>query len=214
MSFMKFLQGIGDRLGILESVSPPESAPAMQIRTRIISLRDLAGEIRSGEVKALADSSGELAAPFEKIFEAAGISSDGWTIAKHRQIIEKESEQKSREMVQKTVLDLLRSAGLSSEILVKDAIARDQALDAFEARVNEKMEERNKACKKRLLEMEEQIKSLQEESVRISENLKVDEEKWHEWKKGKRAYERELAATAAYLVDHRIVTTDEEDVGN
>ena len=186
----------------------------MQIRTRIISLRDFAGEIRSGEVKALADSSSELAAPFEKIFEAAGISSDGWTIAKLRQIIEKESEQKSREMVQRTVLDLLRSAGLSSEILVKDAIARDQALDAFEVRVNEKMEERNKTCKKRLLEMEEQIKSLQEEGARISENLKLDEEKWREWKKGKRAYERELAATAGYLVDHQVVTIDDEEVEN
>lgn len=211
MSFIKFMQVIGDRLGILESVSTAESKPETRIRTRVISLRALAIEIRSGEVNALADASGELAAPFEKIFEAAGISSDGWTMEKLKRVIDRETEEKSREAAQKAVLDLLNAEGVSSEILVKDAIARDQALDAFEIRINEKMRERNRACEKRLMEMQEQIRCLQEESVRISEGLKVDEAKWLEWKKGKRVYERELAFIASYLVDHPVVTTDGEN---
>jgi hypothetical protein len=215
MTFIKFLQGIGDRFGILESVSTAESAPATRIQTRVVSLQELVSEMRSGEVKALADSPGELAAAFEKIYEAAGISPKPgeWTMDRLREVIQKETDQKkSRAETQKAVLDLLKSEGVPSEILVRDAIARDQALDAFEARVGEIMGERKETCRRRLLEIETQIKNLQDENAKISENLKIAEKKWHEWRKGKRAHERELASLVGYLVDHPVVTMDEEDV--
>jgi hypothetical protein len=215
MKFIKFLQGIGDRFGILESISTTESAPATRIQTRIVSLQELASEIRSVEIKALADSPAEIATTFEKIFEATGISSKPgeWTMDRLQEAIQRETDQKkSRAEVQKAVLDLLTSEGVSSEILVKDAIARDQALDAFEARAGERLYERREACRRRLLEIEAQIKNLQDENAKISEKLKTDEEKWRDWRKGKRAYERTLASTVGYLVDHPVVTIDEEDV--
>jgi hypothetical protein len=215
MIFIKFLQGIGDRLGILESVSTQESAAATRIQTRIVSLQELAREIRSGEVTALADGPGELLTPFEKIFEAAGISCkpDDWTMERLTQVIKKETEKlHSKEAVQKAVLDLLQSEGISSEILVKDAIARDQALDAFEARVQERMSERSKTFEKRLREIETQVKSLEEESAKTREILKADEETWREWKRDKRVQERELAASVGYLVDRPVITMDEEDI--
>jgi hypothetical protein len=217
MTFLKFLRGIGDRLGILESVSCPQSTATTRIETRIVSLQELAQEIRSGEVKALADSSAELSMPFEKIYEAAGISlsPEEWTMVRLKQVIGREMElKKTRDEVQKVVLDLLKAEGVSAEILVKDAIARDRALDAFEASVSDKMRDRNQSNKRRLLEIESEIKNLTDESAKISENLKADEEKWHQWREDKRAQERELASIAAYLVDHRVVTTEEEENGN
>ena len=42
--------------------------------------------------------------------------------------------------------------------------------------------------------------------------MKADEEKWREWKKHKRARERELASMVGYIVDHPVITSDEEDV--
>jgi hypothetical protein len=215
MTFIKFLQGIGDRFGILESVSNSESMPATRIQMRIVSLQELASEMRSGEVNALADSPAELATTFDKIFEAAGISSNPgeWTMDRLQEIIQRETDQKkSRAEVQKAVLDLLKSEGVPSETLVKDAIARDQALDAFEARVGERINARREACRRRLLEIEAQIKNLQNENAKIFENLKTDEEKWRDWRRGKRAHERALASTVGYLVDHPVVTIDEEDV--
>jgi hypothetical protein len=215
MTFIKFLQGIGDRFGILESISMAESAPATRIQTRMVSLQELASEMRSVEVKALADSPAELDTTFDKIFEAAGISSKpgGWTMDRLQEAIQRETDQKkSRAEVQKAVLDLLKSEGVSSETLVKDAIARDQALDAFETRVGERIYERKVAFGRRLLEIEAQIKNLQDESAKVAENLKTDEEKWRDWRKGKRAHERVLASTVGYLVDHPVVTIDEEDV--
>jgi hypothetical protein len=213
MSFFKLLEGIGDRLGILESVSTPESKPATRIQTRSVSLQELASEIHSGEVRTLADSPAELLIPFEEIFAAAGISSkpEDWTIERLKQVIAREDgRQKSRDAVQKAVLEHLRSESVQAETLVKDAIARDQALDAFESRVNEKMRHRNQTCKQRLLELETQIKDLREESVKIEAGLKADEGRWSEWKRRKREYERELAATAGYIVDHPVVTTDDQ----
>jgi hypothetical protein len=214
MSFFKFLEGIGDRLGILESVSTPESKPATRIQTRSVSLQELASEIRSGEVRTLADSPAELSIPFEEIFAAAGISSkpEDWTIDRLKQLIASEAgKQKSRDAVQKAVLEHLGSESVHAETLVKDAIARDQALDAFESRVNEKMRDRNQACKRRLLELETQIKELREESAKIEAGLKADDGKWSEWKRRKREYERELAAAAGFIVDRPVVTMDEEE---
>jgi len=213
MTFFKLLQGIGDRLGILETTSNPESAPVSRIQTRSVSLRELASEIRSIEVRDLADGPAELMIPFEKIFEAAGISSkpENWTIDRLKGVVENEScKQKPREEVQRRVLELLASEGVSTETLIKDAIARDQALDSFQSRADEKMHERRQSCKNRLLEIEQQIKDLEAERGTLEESLKAEEDKWREWKKKKRANERELASLTSYIVDHPVITMDEE----
>jgi len=213
MTFFKLLQGIGDRLGILETTSNPESALVSRIQTRSVSLRELASEIRSIEVRDLADGPAELMIPFEKIFEAAGISSkpENWTIDRLKGVVENESfKQKPREEVQRRVLELLASEGVSTETLIKDAIARDQALDSFQSRADEKMHERRQSCKNRLLEIEQQIKDLEAERGTLEESLKAEEDKWREWKKKKRANERELASLTSYIVDHPVITMDEE----
>jgi hypothetical protein len=214
MTFFKFLQGIGDKLGILETVSTSESVQTTRIQTRTVSLRELTIEIRSGEIRVLADSPAELLIPFEKIFEAAGISSkpEDWTIERLKNILASEScKGKPRESVQKTVLQTLASAGIPAEALVKDAMARDQALDSFESRVSERMRERKQSCNNRLLQIGLQIQCLQEEDAKVRESLKADEDKWREWRRQKRAQERELALLASYIVDRPIITTDDEE---
>jgi hypothetical protein len=214
MTFIRLLQGIGDRLGILESVQTRESGPARKIQTRTVSLRELACEIRSGEVEALADSPSELTIPFDKIFDAAGVSAkpEEWTIERLKQVISSETAKyEAREAVQTAILEILKSEGVAVETLVKDAMARDQALDSFENRVSEKMQERRQTCKHRLLDLENQIQDLREQTRKLESGLKADEEKWREWRRCKRAHERELASLAGYIVDHPVITTDEEE---
>ncbi len=214
MSFIKLLQGIGDKLGILESVASSESTPARRIQTRTVKLRELAGEIRSGDIQALADTPSELSIPLEEIYTAAGISGkpDDWTIEKLGLMVAEESEKaKSREDIQKAVLDRLQAKGVSTEALIRDAIARDQALDAFEARVADKMQARNQACGKRMAEIDAQIASLRQEKTQIETSLDADSRKWREWKRMKRSQERVMASSAGYIVDHPVVTTDEEE---
>ena len=213
MAFFKFLKGIGDKLGILETAPGPESAPVSRIQTRIVSLQDLEGEIRSGEIRALADSPAELTIPVEKIFEAAGISSkpEDWTVVRLKQVVERESARKEpRESVQRAVLEMLNSKGVSPEVIVKDAIARDQALDSFESRVTEKMEERLQSCRKRLQAIEQSIRELKDESAGLESRMRVESEQWKEWRRAKRAHERELASLVSYLVDRSVITADED----
>jgi len=214
MSFIKLLQGIGDKLGILESVPSTDSIPATCIQTRTISLKELASEIRSGEVQALADSPSELSISFEEIYSVAGIPAkeEDWTIERLKPVIAGESAKtNSRTAVQKAVLELLQSKGVPTESLIKDAMARDQALDAFEARVGERMRDRNQAYKKRMAEIEAQIDGLREEHARMEASLKAEDQKWREWKRLKRAHERDLAAAASYIIDNPVITTDDEE---
>jgi hypothetical protein len=214
MSFVKFLQGIGDRLGILERVEVPGTPPTARIQTRSISLRELASAIKSDEIRTLADSPTELSVPFEKIYETAGISSNpqDWTIERLKQVLSGESlKNKPREEVQKSVLDLLNSEGVPVEKIVKDAVARDQALDSFETFVREKMQIRMETCKNRKMELESRIRDLQEENRALEKALKADEEKWREWRMQKRAREQELATLVGCVVDHIVITLDNED---
>jgi hypothetical protein len=211
MSFVKFLQGIGDRLGILERVEVAGSSATARIQSR-----ELASEIKSDEIRALADSPTELSVPFERIYETAGITSDpqDWTIERLKQVLSAESfKNKPHEEVQKSILDLLNSEGVPVEKIVKDAMARDQALDSFEAFVREKMQTRMETCKNRKMELESRIRNLQEENKALETALKADEEKWREWRKHKREREQELAALVSCVVDHLVITLDNEDRG-
>ncbi len=216
MSFFKFLQGVGDKLGILETVSNLGTEPNVRIQTRVVTLQELTMEIKSGEVRALADSTAEFEVPFDAIFQTAGLSTNpqDWTVDRLKQLIATEPFQnKSQEEARRLVLDRLNAEGVPAEKVVRDAIARDQALDSFEAYARKRMQERAEACKRKQLEIELQIKNLHQEKADLEEKLKADEGKWHEWKKRKRACERDLASTASYIVDHPVITTDDDDAG-
>jgi chromosome segregation ATPase len=215
MSFLKYLQGIGNRLRILEAVADPSASPETRIQTRNVSLQELESEIRHRELHELVESPEEFSIPFEKIFETAGICSkpQDWTIERLRQWIAREPlAGKPREEAQKAILDKLNSESAPIEAIIKDAVARDQALDSFESRMSEKMKERRDACRKRMIEIETQIKDLRQESMQLDDRMGSDEKAWQEWRRQKRAHERDLAFIASYIVDHPVITIDDENL--
>jgi hypothetical protein len=214
MSFVKFLQGIGDRLGLLETIAATGAPPTVSIQTRMVSLQELASEINSGEIRALADSPAELSVSFDVIYKTAGIPSNpqDWTIERLKQFVSSDSlKGKSREEMQQSILAMLNSEGVPVEKIVKDAMARDRAIDSYEAFVRDKMQVRMKTCKNRLMELKSRIRDLQEESKALETTMNADEEKWREWRKHKRAREKELALLVGYIVDHSVITLDNED---
>jgi hypothetical protein len=215
MSFLKYIQGIGNRLRILEAVADPAAVPESRIQTRTVNLKELECEIGYREVHELVESPAELSIPFEKIFETAGICSkpEDWTIERLRQwIASGPLADKPREEAQKTILNQLGAEGAPIESIIKDAVARDQALDSFEASMSAKMKDRRDSYGKRKIEIEAQIKDLQQESVQLDDRMGSDEKAWQEWRKQKRALERDLAFIASYIVDHPVITTDDENV--
>ncbi len=213
MSFLDMLQDLGDRLGILEAADAPAAQATVKIKTRTVTLADLATEIKAEEVRALADLPAELTIPFEKIFEAAGVGAPehGWNIDRLKDfLLAGQFKDMEHEAAQKAVLKKLGSESIPVEDLVRDAMARDKALDSFESFTRKKVEGRMAACERRLAEIEAQIKSLQTETRDLQEKSRIDQEKWREWRRQKRARERELAWTVGFVIDRQVITTDDD----
>ena len=207
------IQSVGGRLGIIEKPEAGKAAaqPA-KIQTRSVTLEQLKTEIRAEEVRALAEAPAELTVPFEKIYETAGLPKlpSGWSIDRLRQLLEMESfKGQPREAMQSRILETLSKDRVDAEDLVKDAVARDQALDAFERFVERKMRERLAAHDRKQSELEAKVAELRKESSRLRELADAESGRWREWLKQKRAVEHELARLVSYLVDRPVITTDE-----
>ncbi|HYK87654.1 MAG TPA: hypothetical protein VE398_02720 [Acidobacteriota bacterium] len=214
MSFLDLLQDLGDKLGILESASGLAAQPASKIQTRTVTLAELTTEIRSEEVRALADLPAELAVPFEKIYDTAGIQrpANGWNVDRLKQFLLTDAfKNKDRTVVQTAILNILKTENATVEDVVKDAMARDKALDAFEAFVQKKMNDRMAVRERKAAELESQISAIRSELDELKERGAADDAKWKEWRRQKRAQERELAWAVGYLIDRQVITTDDEE---
>ena len=213
MNLIELLRAVGDRLGIVEMRPATSAAPSAKIQTRTISLKDLLTEIRQDEVRVLAELPAELSIPFEQIFATAGVkaAAHGWTVERLKQVLQTEAHQpKDRVEAQKAILNLLANENVSVEEVVKDAVARDQALDAFEVFVREKMERRIAARLRKRSELESRIRTLQEELDRLQGEAAQDEKQWRQWQHNKKAMEQELAWAVGYLIDRPVITTTDE----
>jgi len=213
MGLLAALKNIGTRLRIIQAVPAKDGGPPRRVSTRMASIDELGAELRSEEVRALAQLPAELSVAFEKVFEAAGIKTDTktWTIERLRDLLKTEQfRSMDRTAVQKAVLGLLSAEKALVEDLVKDAVARDKAIDAFESFVRKKMEERRTARERRIAEIETQVRQLKDECSRLREETKVDQEQFGQWRRRKTAYEREMAWAVNYLVEGQVVTIDSD----
>jgi hypothetical protein len=213
MGFLDMVQSVGGRLGIIEKPAARGAAgrPA-KIRTRSVTLEQLKTEIHAEEIQALAEAPAELTVPFEKIFETAGLPRlpSGWSIDRFRELLETEPfKGKARETIQSRILEALSKDKVAAEDLVKDAVARDQALDAFEKFAERKMRDRLALHERELSEVEAKIAELHKESSRLRQLAEADGRSWGDWLKRKRAHERELARVVGHLIDRPVITTDE-----
>jgi hypothetical protein len=215
MYLLELLQSVGDRLGIIEKEgSRRASGSHRKIRTRVVTLADLKSEIKTEEVRALADTPAELAVPFEKIFETAGLPSlpSGWNIDRLSKLLGTAPfRDQPRETVQRMILEILASEKVNVEDLVKDAVSRDQALDAFEKSVERRMADRIAASEHELAETKARIDDFRRECVRLEGMIAAETDKWREWRGKKRSHERDLARTVSYLIGREVITTDADD---
>ncbi len=214
MGLVELLESLGDKLGIIAKAEGNAAHPAAKIRTRSVTLQELTSEIKAEDVRALADLPAELSVSFEKIIEAAGIAPGphGWTIDRLTRLLQSDEFKKlSREDAQKRIMAVLAAAGVEAEELVKDAIARDQAMDAFEKTARTKMEERQATRERQSAELAAKIKDLEKENARLREQIAAEQTRWREWRSKKRAQERDLAWTVGYLISQQVITTDDTD---
>ena len=213
MSLLEMIESLGGRLGIIERPSARKTSKVpVKIRTRVVTLAELQSEIKSEEVRALAEAPAELTVAFEKIFETAGIQlpESGWNIEKLSQLLHTDPfKDQPREAIQRRVLEVLGAEEVDPEALVKDAMARDQALDAFEKYAQRKMMDRIAGYERKSGEVRTRIDELQKERARLEALVSEEWERWREWQARKRAHEQELAWAVGHLIDRPVITTDE-----
>ncbi len=212
MSFIDLLETMGGRLGILEARPKESPADALKVETRTITIEELKMEIRSEDVRTLAELPSELTVPFDKIFAAAGATSPahGWSVSRLKALVKTEPyRSQDHETAQKAVVGLLSAEKVQAEDLVREAMAQDQALDAFEIFVCRKVDDHMAATQHQVNEVEARIQALQSERARLVAHMQLEKEKLRDWRLSKRAYERELAAAIRYVTDRPVISTDE-----
>jgi hypothetical protein len=207
MNLLSMLRALGDRLGILELSKAPQqpSAPA-KVHTRTITLAELIMTIQTTEVCHLADLPSELSVPFQEVFKAAGIGvpSGGWTVDRLLEFLNTDRIRRmDHAQAQHETLGMLAAEKVDAADILKDAISRDQALDAFEECVIKKRQQWQTE-KKQLLE------ELKQQQRRVEQEIEVEQKKWTEWRRLKRQRELDMARAVGYLVDRPVISTEEE----
>jgi hypothetical protein len=207
MNLLATLRKLGDRLGIIE-LSPAgqnPSAPA-KVQTRIVTLSELIMTIQVRDVRELAKLPAELSTPLEEIFKAAGISTPagGWTIDR---LLEFVNSEKIRGMgqaeAQRETLGMLAAEKVDNAEVIKDAISRDQALDAFEDSIAKKRQQWQS-------EKRQVIAALKEQQRLLEEEMAAEEKKWNAWRRMKRQRELDMARAVGYLIDKPVISIEDE----
>jgi hypothetical protein len=137
--------------------------------------------------------------PFEDIFKAAGIhsTSTGWNVERLYEFLNTDRiRAMDRSAAQEEALRMLAAEKVDARDLIKDAVSRDQALDAYQDFMSRKREPR--------------IRALEEQRKRLEEEIAAEEENWREWRQRKRQREREMAQAVGYLIEGPVITMDEE----
>ena len=198
MDLLGMLRKLGDRLGIIELKPDPQhpSVP-MKIQTRTITLTELT--IQIGGVKEVADLPAELPVSFEDIFKSAGIPAPpaGWTVERLLEFLNREPIRgMDRAEAQRETISMLAAEKVDSAEIIKDAILRDQTLDAFEDLMAKKRNQWQ-------MEKKQQIEALKQE-------IAAEEKKWNGWRRQKRQYEQNMARAVGYLIDRPVISIEEE----
>jgi hypothetical protein len=199
MNLLTMLRRLGDRLGIVE-VSP-DSSPStpVKVQTRSITLSELTMTIQVTDVRNLADSPAELLISFEDVFKAAGISTppDGWSIERLGELVNTQKQaRRDRTAAQQEIARTLASSNVDAADVIRDAISRDQALDAFADSV----------LKKRQRWVAERKREIQS----IEQQITEEEQRWKDWRRKKRQWEQDAAEAVGYLIDKPVISIDEE----
>src|SRR5215831_3150530 len=207
MNLLGALRRLGDRLGIIElSHDPQQPSVPVKVETRTITLAELIMTIQIAEVRELAELPAELSVSFEDVFKAAGIEAPpgGWTVDRLIEFVNTERISKiDHADAQRETLSMLAAEKVDTAAVVKDAIFRDQALDAFEESISKKRQQWRTEKEELIAELKEQLQQLEQE-------INAEDTKWKEWRRRKRQRELDMARAVSYLIDQPVISIEDE----
>ena len=214
MGLLHALQDVANHVGLIKVISVTEETQTTThvTTTRTVTLSELTTELQGEEMRTLAEMPAELSVAFEQVFAAAGVkaAAHGWDLGKLEQTLASpEFKDKPHAEIQKALAALLAAQKVPVEDLVKDAMARDQAIDAFGKFVHQKVLARKAIRAKKVTDIENQIADLRSQANELQQEDKADHELWVRWWARKLACEKQMAASVSSLLDKPVVTIDE-----
>jgi hypothetical protein len=214
MALKDWLKSVSGKVGIVRFVSTTAPAAPRKVPTRTVTLKELLAETQKRDVETLSSLPGELSVSFDQVFDAAGIQAPahGWTVCRMAEFL-RDSRLKDmpRPALQQAIIAALAADQAHVQDVVKDAIARDEALDAFQIFVRAKMDTRAQARRKEMEQTRARILEMNGELARMEQEAAADDKRWQEWHTRKVSAEKEMSRTLAALIDDTVVTIDSDD---
>ena len=208
MRLLDQLRSLGTKLGILHLEKPRDTHTPTKIMMRTISISELEVEVvttpTSQEQPGLTDN-------FTTICAAHGITmpAHGWTIERlaHESRLTGFSSS-DRTAVQIALLERLHADGVPVEEVVRDAIARDQAVDAYAAAMRKRLIARARDRLHRRLLIQQEMERLANEQQILKADEATDAEIWRLWWNRKLENEHAMAFAVSYLLEKSIISID------
>lgn len=190
--------------GEVRAGAPPQALPEPEVKLDEAAL----GQGPAGEDWAL-----------EQIYASAGIQppAHGFTVYRLIEMLEGEEfrglDSPTRAKVIAGVLRRLPTGAVEVEDIVRDAAARDRALDAFERFLSDRVVRQEKDAEEKNAALQQQIDELTIANTQLMDanRASVAQEKvrLERWRARKREEEERLFSAVAPFVEHNPVTRDE-----
>jgi len=109
----------------------------------------------------------------------------------------------SRDDAQRATLQMLTEEKVDAADIIKDAIFRDQALDAFEDSLSRKRQRWHADQQQLLSDLSARMKQ-------VEKDIAAEEERWKDWRQQKRQRERDMAYAVGFLIDRPVISIDND----
>jgi hypothetical protein len=213
MSLLKRIKRLGKRLGLLRASKTRTRKEPTKVSTQVVSLEELISGIPELDIPVSSATRVDLPAGFDGILSAAGVHSPphGWTVDRLEEFLRGKCGKLTFQQAQQRTLEALARDDAPTEDIVRDAVARDQALDAFERFAKEKLEAQRKKRQEHLARLKEQLEALQKRIDVVRSEQRQEQEEWRAWRKSKVDYEKQMAWALSFIMEKPLITIDEEE---
>lgn len=204
MGLLAKLKELGCQLKLVQSVERTAARMPTKVATKAVTIKELMTELHAENVKLLAESPVELTIEFGKIFESAGIKipNHGWTIEKFIEVFQSKYQTADVNEAKKSVQLWLSETNVSAEELVRDALAKDQALDAYEEFVLKKMNSRSQTRQERIAEIAKEMDKMKQELLRLEHQMQQEQDDAGKWQSRKKSYEQDITRAVDLLTNN------------
>lgn len=209
MKVVELLKKAGSKAGLLHIEEEVKTFEIKIVEKKIVSLKQLETEV---DTQDLTEAPPELTVGLDRVFEAMNLPAPehGWTVERIREMLDSDPlKSKPQKEAAEAVLVALGQNQVKPDDIIKDAAARDKALDSYEQFVERKLHDRAESRKSATANLRREIQECEDQIRKLDAAQSHDEEMFREWQKQKVAKEEELARVASLFLEHHGITVGE-----